>query len=37
MVVLAANSQKMPNSANEEDDFMVAFLSFSKACDFTWV
>jgi hypothetical protein len=37
MVALAANSQKMPKSANEKDDFMVAFLSFSKACGFTWV
>jgi hypothetical protein len=24
-------------SANKKDDFMVAFLSFSKACGFTWV
>ncbi|KAH8943993.1 hypothetical protein BDL97_13G084100 [Sphagnum fallax] len=37
LIALAANSQKMPKSANEKDDFMVAFLSFSKACGFTWV
>jgi hypothetical protein len=37
MVALAVNSQKMPKSANEKDDFMVAFLSFSKACGFKGV
>jgi hypothetical protein len=34
MVAPAANSQKMPKSANEKDDFMVAFLSFFQSLRF---